>query len=170
MSPSLELTYAAFDDKLVVSTSPEGMRRLRAGGKSLADNPSFAPADCEISWIGASSVVFLDLRRLSALAERAGLGDTPDYRAIQPDIARDRCRERCHGKRAVFADGGNLPRGAMSSIQKLSDNEFLFTSESVTEGHPDKIADQISDSVLDAILARRPERPRRVRDVRDHRA
>ena len=29
----------------------------------------------------------------------------------------------------------------------------LFTSESVTEGHPDKIADQISDSILDAILA-----------------
>jgi len=40
----------------------------------------------------------------------------------------------------------------MSSIEKLSDNEFLFTSESVTEGHPDKIADQISDSVLDAIF------------------
>ncbi len=32
------------------------------------------------------------------------------------------------------------------------DNEFLFTSESVTEGHPDKIADQISDGVLDAVL------------------
>ena len=31
--------------------------------------------------------------------------------------------------------------------------EFLFTSESVTEGHPDKMADQISDSVLDAVLA-----------------
>jgi S-adenosylmethionine synthetase len=31
--------------------------------------------------------------------------------------------------------------------------EFLFTSESVTEGHPDKIADQISDTVLDAVLA-----------------
>src|SRR5437762_4253585 len=30
--------------------------------------------------------------------------------------------------------------------------EYLFTSESVTEGHPDKIADQISDSVLDAVL------------------
>ena len=43
VSPSLELTYAAFDDKLVVSTSPEGVRRLRAGGKSLQDNPSFAP-------------------------------------------------------------------------------------------------------------------------------
>jgi S-adenosylmethionine synthetase len=34
----------------------------------------------------------------------------------------------------------------------LPDNEFLFTSESVTEGHPDKIADQISDGVLDAVL------------------
>jgi S-adenosylmethionine synthetase len=32
----------------------------------------------------------------------------------------------------------------------------LFTSESVTEGHPDKIADQISDSVLDAMLASDP--------------
>src|SRR3989475_11798307 len=32
----------------------------------------------------------------------------------------------------------------------------VFTSESVTEGHPDKIADQISDSVLDAILAKDP--------------
>src|SRR5437764_9392767 len=34
----------------------------------------------------------------------------------------------------------------------LSDNEYLFTSESVTEGHPDKVADQISDGVLDAVL------------------
>ncbi len=35
-------------------------------------------------------------------------------------------------------------------------SSFLFTSESVTEGHPDKIADQISDAVLDAILAEDP--------------
>jgi S-adenosylmethionine synthetase len=38
----------------------------------------------------------------------------------------------------------------------MSDNEFLFTSESVTEGHPDKVADQISDGVLDAVLADDP--------------
>ena len=37
-------------------------------------------------------------------------------------------------------------------MSALPDNEFLFTSESVTEGHPDKIADQISDGVLDAVL------------------
>ena len=35
--------------------------------------------------------------------------------------------------------------------------DFLFTSESVTEGHPDKVADQISDSILDAILAQDPK-------------
>ena len=34
--------------------------------------------------------------------------------------------------------------------------KFLFTSESVTEGHPDKICDQISDAVLDEILSRDP--------------
>ena len=35
--------------------------------------------------------------------------------------------------------------------------KHLFTSESVTEGHPDKICDQISDAVLDAILAQDPD-------------
>jgi S-adenosylmethionine synthetase len=44
----------------------------------------------------------------------------------------------------------------MSSITALSSNEYLFTSESVTEGHPDKIADQISDAVLDAVLTDDP--------------
>jgi len=40
----------------------------------------------------------------------------------------------------------------MNTIMK----DFLFTSESVTEGHPDKICDQVSDAVLDAILAKDP--------------
>jgi S-adenosylmethionine synthetase len=38
----------------------------------------------------------------------------------------------------------------------MAGDEYLFTSESVTEGHPDKIADQISDAVLDAIIAQDP--------------
>jgi S-adenosylmethionine synthetase len=46
---------------------------------------------------------------------------------------------------------------AFEGETKLSSrNPYLFTSESVTEGHPDKIADQISDSVLDACLAEDP--------------
>ena len=34
---------------------------------------------------------------------------------------------------------------------------YFFTSESVSEGHPDKVADQISDAILDAFLAQDPE-------------
>src|SRR3977135_542556 len=41
-------------------------------------------------------------------------------------------------------------------MTQMSDNEYLFTSESVTEGHPDKVADQISDGVLDAVMADDP--------------
>jgi len=37
-------------------------------------------------------------------------------------------------------------------MTNFADNEYLFTSESVTEGHPDKVADQISDGVLDAVM------------------
>ena len=38
----------------------------------------------------------------------------------------------------------------------MSDKRYLFTSESVSMGHPDKLADQISDAVLDAMLAQDP--------------
>ncbi|MFZ9668671.1 MAG: methionine adenosyltransferase [Solirubrobacterales bacterium] len=44
----------------------------------------------------------------------------------------------------------------MSDPSPLAEGEHLFTSESVTEGHPDKIADQISDAVLDACLSQDP--------------
>ena len=47
--------------------------------------------------------------------------------------------------------------------------QYLFTSESVTEGHPDKIADQISDGVLDAVMRDDPHGPRGLRDARQHR-
>ena len=55
-----------------------------------------------------------------------------------------------------------LPLGAPVSRR-------LFTSESVTEGHPDKIADQISDSILDALLEEDPQEPGRGRDPDHHR-
>ncbi|MBA3435582.1 MAG: methionine adenosyltransferase, partial [Chloroflexi bacterium] len=46
----------------------------------------------------------------------------------------------------------------MTSIVEAE--QYLFTSESVTEGHPDKMCDQISDAILDAIL--RGDAPARV--------
>ena len=38
----------------------------------------------------------------------------------------------------------------------MTKHKFLFTSESVTEGHPDKVCDQVSDSVLDEVLRQDP--------------
>src|SRR2546429_4837969 len=59
-------------------------------------------------------------------------------------------------------DGGvcrwGVPRKSRRRIS-LSEalRHFLFTSESVTEGHPDKIADQISDAVLDEVMKHDPK-------------
>ena len=39
----------------------------------------------------------------------------------------------------------------------MSRNSYVFTSESVSEGHPDKVCDQISDAILDAFLSEEPE-------------
>src|SRR3982750_113322 len=53
----------------------------------------------------------------------------------------------------------HLQFGILAAFSKGLDramSDFLFTSESVSEGHPDKVADQISDAVLDAILAQDP--------------
>ena len=44
----------------------------------------------------------------------------------------------------------------MGELEKMTE-KHLFTSESVSEGHPDKIADQISDAILDALLEKDPD-------------
>ena len=67
----------------------------------------------------------------------------------------------CHGVRHTITDMGNEYRINKNNCQsELGGNDMknrrLFTSESVTEGHPDKICDQISDAILDAILAADP--------------
>src|SRR5512140_425324 len=45
----------------------------------------------------------------------------------------------------------------MSNLTFMAAPKSLFTSESVTEGHPDKLCDQVSDAILDAILAKDPD-------------
>jgi S-adenosylmethionine synthetase len=51
--------------------------------------------------------------------------------------------------------GAGVARGAFVSIVDAA--QYLFTSESVTEGHPDKMCDQISDAILDAIIREDPD-------------
>ena len=52
--------------------------------------------------------------------------------------------------------GGNTAQTALRQRRKDFEMKHLFTSESVTEGHPDKVCDQISDAILDAYLAEDP--------------
>src|SRR5204863_8034341 len=50
-----------------------------------------------------------------------------------------------------------LSRHQVAFVLAMAAREFLFTSESVTEGHPDKVADQVADAVLDAVLTDDPK-------------
>jgi len=56
----------------------------------------------------------------------------------------------------MFASAFSKHLNKLFSFQGRWMSEYLFTSESVSEGHPDKLADQVSDSILDAILTQDP--------------
>jgi len=49
------------------------------------------------------------------------------------------------------------PDVTLGALQPMPRSNYLFTSESVSEGHPDKVCDRISDTVVDAYLAVMPE-------------
>ena len=81
-------------------------------------------------------------------ADRPGAIRAPTRRS-RDDLQKVRAIGACVVRHRQRIDRGDLPLDPMS---QYADNEYLFTSESVTEGHPDKVADQISDGVLDAVL------------------
>ena len=90
------------------------------------------------------------LRRGRGHAARRGAARPARARARRASTTR---RGRRRARRLI-----NLARFRVDVQRQeaLRDGDFIFTSESVTEGHPDKIADQISDAVLDAVLERDP--------------
>ena len=49
------------------------------------------------------------------------------------------------------------PKTQFESMEVKEMAKYFFTSESVTEGHPDKVCDQISDAILDAMLEKDPQ-------------
>ena len=75
-------------------------------------------------------------------------GRAADHR-LRPALGRSRAPAVVDARAFLYAS-------PMPTSKPLAEGEHLFTSESVTEGHPDKVADQISDGVLDAILAEDP--------------
>jgi hypothetical protein len=72
LSPALDLAYAIFDGKLVVSTNPAGVRQAVEGGEDLAGSDAFKAATSGASG-GVSALVFLNLDGLVRRAEPLGL-------------------------------------------------------------------------------------------------
>jgi S-adenosylmethionine synthetase len=62
-----------------------------------------------------------------------------------------------HGRRQTPVRSTRFRAASEKEDEDVADRSYLFTSESVTEGHPDKMCDQISDAVVDAIITREAE-------------
>ena len=84
LAPGLELSYAAWDRRLVVSTTLEGIAAVRRA-KGLPGSEGFdAVLDDRPSDL--SAIVFLDLNQLLTLGEQAGLAADPRYLAVRDDL------------------------------------------------------------------------------------
>src|SRR3989338_6368192 len=86
-------------------------------------------------------------------APRAGGGRIATRGMVQGGVRSPPCAERF---RVTVAQRASPPSRRRPGGVGMAREEHLFTSESVTEGHPDKIADQVSDAVLDAIIGQDP--------------
>jgi len=89
ISPTVNLSYAVFDGKLVVSTDPAGVVQVRSGAGGLAGSSAFNAATDELP-DRVSALVFLNLDELLGLAEQAGLAEDPLYASLSDDISQVR--------------------------------------------------------------------------------
>jgi hypothetical protein len=87
LSASVDLSYAVFDDKLVISTQPEGIEQVRSGGDNLADSDAYRDATDPLP-DRVSALVFLNLDEVFGLAQQAGLATDPLYASLSEDISR----------------------------------------------------------------------------------
>ena len=87
VSPTVNLSYAVFDGKLVVSTQPQGISQVRSSGDNLAGTSAFEDATDRLP-DQVSALVFLNLDEVLGLAQRAGLAENPLYASLSEDISR----------------------------------------------------------------------------------
>ena len=153
MLKDLTLHRAVIGGQFVVSTTQQGIDDFRGGGAKLSADPSFLEARKLSGMQERDDRIRLRQRQGCAAAAPARGREASGRPARSPDA--DRLRRRGRQR----ADVHRLPPGRNTQLAwaRMSARSFSFTSESVTEGHPDKIADQISDSVLDAVLAEDPQ-------------
>ena len=86
ISPTVDLSYAIFDDKLVISTQPQGIAEVRSSGDELAGTGAYQTATDRLP-DRVSALVFLNLDEVLGLAQRAGLADDPLYASLSEDIS-----------------------------------------------------------------------------------
>ena len=150
LGAGLQVDFGVFDG--LASCRPASARSptwRSAATRSAATAPTRRSLPAGSGPGPVSSLVFGDFTRILSLGEQTGLTSGARTRELLPDLSKIRTVgvSSTSGKNDTTTD--LTPRDSMTMI---ADNEFLFTSESVTEGHPDKVADQISDGVLDAVL------------------
>jgi len=86
-SPNVDLSYAIFDGKLVISTQPQGISQVRSSGDDLAGTSAFQDATDRLP-DEVSALVFLNLDEILGLAQLAGLAENPLYASLSEDISR----------------------------------------------------------------------------------
>lgn len=85
VNPDVNLTYATFDDRLVVATNPIGIEQARVEGDGLEATPGFAEVTGGLPE-EVSLLTYFDLRSLLALGEQIGLSADPAYATLAPDL------------------------------------------------------------------------------------
>ena len=87
VSTTVNLSYAVFDGKLVVSTQPQGIEQVRSGGDDLAGTDAYQDVTNRLP-DQVSALVFLNLNEVFGLAQEAGLATDPLYASLSEDISR----------------------------------------------------------------------------------
>ena len=145
---------AARVDQVVLEFARKGLDDLRLIRQHGWDKwLGLGVIDVKSPEVEAAELVASRIRRALDYVPADRLMINPDcgLRHLAPDVARQKLRAMVAGVALVRARATRR-RDTMST-----DGGFLFTSESVTEGHPDKVADQISDAIVDAALAADPQ-------------
>jgi hypothetical protein len=86
ISPTVDLSYAIFDGKLVISTQPQGISQVRSSGDELAGTGAYQSATDQLP-DRVSALVFLNLDEVLGLAQQAGLAEDPLFASLSEDIS-----------------------------------------------------------------------------------
>jgi hypothetical protein len=86
LTPALQLTFAVYAGRLIISTSPEGVRAFATSHQPLGMNPTFVSGTRRRPET-VTSLIFLDLRQLLALGENAGLGRSAEFQVFKADLS-----------------------------------------------------------------------------------